>query len=255
MVVGVSIANEYSFRNILFKLTHKKEGAEMKKTKKQENSPHKETIILDNSIITKKDTMFTVCILFIPILVMLSWATHLCNSNLIYTLDDPYIHLELAKNIMLGNYGININEFSAPSSSILWPFLLAPFSLLPLEYYEIIPFILNTIFALFTGILLVNIFSEAGKALSIVIAFIIMMATNVYGVIFTGMEHSLQILLVVGCIYFLLNLQKFEQMSYRFLFYICLFLLPLVRYEGLAVSIPTLIYVYLQEREREGACI
>mgnify|MGYP001017862235 CR=1 FL=1 len=42
-----------------------------------------------------------------------------------YTLDDPYIHLALAENILRGHYGINLDEPSSPSSSIVYPFLVA----------------------------------------------------------------------------------------------------------------------------------
>src|SRR3954471_11916641 len=48
------------------------------------------------------------------------------HGRLGYTLDDPYIHLALAERIALGHYGINLGEVTAPSSSILWPFLLLP---------------------------------------------------------------------------------------------------------------------------------
>src|SRR5437773_1407993 len=48
------------------------------------------------------------------------------SGHLVYTLDDAYIHLSLAENIARCHYGINPGESSSPSSSILWPFLLAP---------------------------------------------------------------------------------------------------------------------------------
>src|SRR5688500_11338421 len=49
----------------------------------------------------------------------------LSDGKLIYTLDDPYIHLAVAENILRGGYGVNIQEYSSPSSSMLYPFLLA----------------------------------------------------------------------------------------------------------------------------------
>ena len=42
-----------------------------------------------------------------------------------YTLDDPYIHMALAENLARGHFGVNLGEVSNPSSSILWPWLLA----------------------------------------------------------------------------------------------------------------------------------
>src|SRR5262249_7930106 len=48
------------------------------------------------------------------------------HGAITYTLDDAYIHLALAEHISHGHYGINATEFSAPSSSIAWPFILAP---------------------------------------------------------------------------------------------------------------------------------
>src|SRR5581483_7242562 len=50
------------------------------------------------------------------------------HGMLVYTLDDAYIHLALAERILGGTYGINLHEVAAPASSILWPFLLAPFA-------------------------------------------------------------------------------------------------------------------------------
>lgn len=50
-----------------------------------------------------------------------------------FTLDDPYIHLALSENLWKhGHYGVNLGEVSAPSSSVLWPFLVAPISDAPL---------------------------------------------------------------------------------------------------------------------------
>ena len=47
-----------------------------------------------------------------------------CQGRFILALDDPYIHLSVAHNLIGGHYGINADEASSPSSSILWPWLL-----------------------------------------------------------------------------------------------------------------------------------
>ena len=49
----------------------------------------------------------------------------LCDYHLILTLDDPYIHLAVADQILAGGYGVNNGDLSSPSSSIIWPYLMA----------------------------------------------------------------------------------------------------------------------------------
>lgn len=70
------------------------------------------------------------------------------DGKLIYTLDDPYIHLALAENICNGHYGVNIAEYSAPSSSAIWPLIMAPFC--RLSIFEYVPLILNSLAAALT---------------------------------------------------------------------------------------------------------
>ena len=41
-----------------------------------------------------------------------------------FTLDDPYIHLALSENLLQGHYGVNVQEYLSPASSIIWPILL-----------------------------------------------------------------------------------------------------------------------------------
>ena len=91
---------------------------------------------------------FLVCLILIEFVSIMM----LNNGLLVYTLDDPYIHLALAENIKQGHYGINIGEFSAPSSSALWPFILAPFSSYPYS-----AFFLNVVSAIASIIVLVKI--------------------------------------------------------------------------------------------------
>lgn len=193
-----------------------------------------------------------VLITYLPILTI--FLTILFSNKLFtYTLDDPYIHLELAKNIFRGNHGINMTEFSAPSSSILFPFLLAPFS--NFQLYLFIPFIYNSIFFILTAFLLITFFRDKfeNNKYAIAASILFLFSINSYGLVFTGMEHSLHLLLTIFSTLCLLNKKWLER--YNFLFYASIILAPLVRFEGMAISLPILIYIYLSQSQERKKCI
>jgi len=96
------------------------------------------------------------CIAITPMLVLLVLVGFMTNWQFIYTLDDPYIHLALAKGISHFHYGINASEFSAPSSSILWPFLMAPFA--SLQGFWLVPLVVNLLCLTGTVLVLQRLF-------------------------------------------------------------------------------------------------
>lgn len=128
---------------------------------------------------------------------LLTWATQ-GFQFFTYTLDDPYIHLKLAKNIGLGHYGFNLSEASAPSSSIIWPFILVPFS--TTHFFEYIPLALNLLLSLVLASILFITVAELGykfkNASFLTLAFILLL--NIFGLAINGLEHVLQILMVIA---------------------------------------------------------
>ena len=79
-----------------------------------------------------------------------------------YTLDDPYIHLALAENILRGHYGVNLQEFSSPSSSVLWPFLLVP--LVAFSHADLVLLGLNLLLSLGCLLLFDRVLCQADRA-------------------------------------------------------------------------------------------
>jgi hypothetical protein len=69
------------------------------------------------------------------------------------------------------------------------------------------------------------------------------LATNFYGLIFNGMEHCLQIYLVTVIALGVLRKEFYGEQVTNSGVYLAILLLPLVRYEGLAVSLPVLFYL------------
>jgi hypothetical protein len=186
-----------------------------------------------------------VWLVIIPSILIISLILLLDGGHFTYTLDDPYIHLALAKNIMLGTYGINPGEPAAPSSSILWPFLLAPFSVLPGILFELTPLVMNLLcFAGFICILTLLFEALPMRQRLFTIACVVL-SLNVFGLVFNGMEHELQVLLVAFIVLCLIR------KSYRYL-YIAAIILPFVRYEGLAISVPVLVYTFYTVNRRNS---
>ena len=168
-----------------------------------------------------------------------------------YTLDDPYIHLALAENILQGHYGVNAAEYSAPSSSILWPLLLAPLTALP--YTDLWLLLLNTVFAgatvMVAGRILQMIELEAGEPFSsrarLVLLGLFIVCSNVIGLVFTGMEHSLQVL--VALVIFAGLLEHVQSDKVPGYLWAAIILAPLIRFECLSLSGTALLYLALNK--------
>lgn len=188
-----------------------------------------------------------------PLLLLILVTIRSNHAILAYTLDDPYIHLELAKNIFNGNYGINEHEFSSPSSSIIWPFILAPLS--TFAWYIYAPLFLNYFFlCLALALMLTHVFNEISSTLiRILVVSLFAFAFNLYGLPLTGMEHSLQALCSIVIAIGLFD-DGFRQ-KYVKSFYFFLVLAPLVRYESLAITVPTILYLLTFRADRRYAIL
>lgn len=177
---------------------------------------------------------------------------HLNGGKLVYTLDDPYIHLAVAENIIRGTYGVNLGETSAPSSSILYPFMFLPFARLAIV--EWMPLAIGLAASLGTVYLWSRIVAAAlepsstrqGGFITAVIVALMIPATNLIGVMFTGMEHSLQLfataLLVAGLV------MERDHDSAPWWLWAAIVVGPLIRYENLALSLPAIGYLFIRGR-------
>lgn len=203
-----------------------------------------------------KITVIGIGLLATVTLIELAAILFLNDGFLTYTLDDPYIHLALGENIIKGHYGVNLTEFSAPSSSIIWPLLIAPFS-----SFEYFPFLINVIAASGTVFIFSRIihssFPESNEALIADFASVSMvaliLATNIIGLIFTGMEHSLQVFCTSLIAYGLIIEAKAG--AVRPWLSVATVIAPLIRYENMAVSAAVILYLLGGKYYRKSAVI
>ena len=168
-----------------------------------------------------------------------------------YSLDDPYIHLAVAQNIAHGNYGINAGETVSPSSSVVWAFLLAPFSRIP-GIAEWIPLFYNVLFSLGTCVVVGRFLGERlrrnglGRLGTVLLAGALVMAANLAGLTLTGMEHSLQVFLTAMCAVAVFTAYEGGVITMPFL--IAAALAPAVRYEDVVFTGAVCGALWLQKR-------
>jgi hypothetical protein len=162
-----------------------------------------------------------------------------------YSLDDPYIHLALSERIRLGHYGINPGEAAAPSSSVLWPLLLAPLAGTALHMW--LPLGLNLACLLASVEMLRRVAARHLPPLAAgLIAAILALVLNFVGLAFTGMEHGLQVALALAVFSGLLEFEENGRISP--LLMVAIVVGPLVRFEAIAVSGMALLVLSLSGR-------
>lgn len=209
---------------------------------------------LKDRLITLIPLLGCYLILTIILLVNLIKILSLNNGFFVYTIDDAYIHLSLAENIINGHYGVNIEEFSSPSSSILWPFLLAPFA-----QFEIAPLIINILAAfgtLYIYYLLIwdSIQIDKNNSKPFIVLILLggmVTVANFPGLILMGMEHSLQLLVVAAIVWGLILFSKDNKI--RTWLIIAILFAPLIRYEDLSISVVAIIFLMLHGIFRKSA--
>ena len=167
----------------------------------------------------------------------------LCDYHLILTLDDPYIHLAVADQILAGGYGVNNGDLSSPSSSIIWPYLMAITEALHLGAYG--PMLVSAAAAaatIFAVLRLLESFypSETGREPQYLkwLAILVIPATSALALPMTGLEHSLHVWASVMTLIGLIEVARGKSPNGIHLF--ALVMLTLVRFEGAAFAMAAL---------------
>lgn len=185
------------------------------------------------------------------------WAA---DGHLVYSLDDPYIHLALADNILKGGYGINANEYSAPSSSMIYAFLLAGTQSLGLGDWGplVINFLAMAAAVFVVGIILrdfilpgMTLDVQAGKLsrYSVALGLAMCALMNSWALIMTGMEHSLHLLAAMLVVLGLLKIARHDTVTPRWLI-AAIVALPMIRFEGIAMSLLSILALWYLGRRK-----
>jgi hypothetical protein len=127
----------------------------------------------------------------------------LTHGNLVFSLDDPYIHLSVAEQIGAHGYGVNAGEFASPCSSIVYPLLLAATEGLGLGPWG--PLLINALASGLSVWLLLEFYwrhavpegTPRWAPFPNLMAPLLILAINAIALPMTGLEHSLHVLVVI----------------------------------------------------------
>ena len=211
--------------------------------------------------------------------IALARSLALTNGRLVYTLDDAYIHMAMAKHFAShGVWGVTPYEFSATSSSPLWTLLLAGIYAIS-GPSELVPLALNIVAAL---LLLWAAFrllasraagaqavSDSRSTLPLIALLAIVLFTPLVPLVMSGQEHTLHVLAVV--LFATAVARRWTHGSrmqggteedrtrgdgrLALAFWVLPFLLVAIRYESLFLLLPVCLAFAWRRRYREAVLI
>ena len=180
------------------------------------------------------------------------------GGRIVYASDDVYIHMAIAKNLVLhGVWGVTPFGFTSCASSIVWPLVIA-FTYVLFGVNEWSPIALNLILSLAVLAVVYRFLRGRGRGdwtcAAILAALVLCMPMT--AIVFDGMEHMLQILIFVVFaerLFFILNRQ--QDGAWDFWLPILACGLTLVRYEGMFLAGAAVILLAWKKQWKLGAAV
>jgi hypothetical protein len=193
------------------------------------------------------------------------FAVQLCQifaytqGRQLYPLDDVYIHAAVAKNLLLHHvYGVTQFHYSFPSSSILWPFILAlAFSVVGVKAF--VPLALNFIFAVLYLVVADRSLKALAESISSSSRFacllLLVFGIPLVGLSFEGMEHVLHALSILLLLYCYNREQVCPSTSWRVLLALAAVFAVGMRYESLFAVLMVALLLFRRRKWAVGLLV
>jgi hypothetical protein len=142
----------------------------------------------------------SIFLIFSGIIMLVS--VYMNNWHFIYVLDDPYIHMTIAKNfVTTGHWAVNQLDFCSATSSPLWSLAISGVYLVfgVNVYTPLILSLLVGVISIYTAYYILNKFDIKKYSLAILLIFIF--TSPLPALLFTGMEHTAQIAFALMFVY------------------------------------------------------
>lgn len=200
-----------------------------------------------------------VLLLALIAVVILLVAMKSTDGRLIYCLDDTYIHMSIAKNVIDHSvWGVTQYGFSSSSSSIIWPILMV-LGYLVTGVNEWMPFFLCCVCAVILTMITVRYLSRyyTNPLAQFGTAILVLIMMCVPTLIFSGMEHILHALLSLAFVERSVNLLTRKESGRRDRAVIVLLsiLLTSTRFEGVFLVLVVASLFLLKRRSRDSFLI
>ncbi len=207
-----------------------------------------------NALIRKHWPLFSAMGLYwAAVIVLVIISVNKNQGHLVYPLDDTYIHMAIAKNVVLHHvWGMTRYEFTSSTSSPLWILLLAGTYLI-FGVNEVSPLVLNALFGTLT-ILALYLFLARNIISRLTIFVILLVAvfvTPLPTLTVIGMEHTLHTFLSFCFVYFSIEVLSATEKPLQRYYVLLIVLSPLVtavRYEGIFLVFVVCVLLLLQRR-------
>jgi hypothetical protein len=191
----------------------------------------------------------------LPTLVLIAMTLAKTGGVWEYALDDVYIHLAMSEQLWQGGYGVNAGEYASASSSILYSYLLAPFS--PFGFHAYWPLILGLAGLVASAILWARVLGFASDGASAAMQWALI-ALAALGPLFLGwpsmaligMEHMLHIMVTLMALVGLLQFARDGRIGWLLIAGIVLN--PVLRFEGMAIAVVASAVVFFGGRKVAG---
>lgn len=191
----------------------------------------------------------------LPTLVLIAMTLAKTGGVWEYALDDVYIHLAMSEQLWQGGYGVNSGEFASASSSILYSYLLAPFS--PFGFHAYWPLVLGLAGLGASAILWARllVFASDGASGAMRWALIALAALGPLflgwpSMALIGMEHMLHIMVTLMALVGLLQFARDGRIGSLLIAGIVLN--PVLRFEGMAIAVVVSAVVFFGGRKLAG---
>ena len=181
------------------------------------------------------------------------WSVHVNNGHLVYALDDPYIHMAIAKNVAHSHvWGVTPFGFSSASSSPLWVAVLSA------VYFCFgvsvgAPLVLNLLFASLVLLVSWRVLRSHGMPdhWILTVQVLVICLTPLPFLIFDGMEHTLHTVVTILAVFYAARLleQPEDCGPIRCCGLLGLaFLVSSIRYEGIFFTIAVAVLFLIRKR-------